>query len=348
MENVFSLESTPNQNTKFDVMPFTIDEISKVLKSMRKGRCTDKLGIALEMFLFGGTCVREHLVETLNAVLSSNEIPTHWCDTFFLLLHKGGMADDLNNWRPIAILSITYKIFARAIYYRVRDQLEYHQSEDQHGFRRLKSTIQALFVVESMISNSFEFQFPLWLVSIDLKKAFDRVDHIVLFTALESQGLDIQYINLLRSLYLKQEGCVDTFRFGIKRGVRQGDVLSPLLFNAVLEFAMRKWNAKLVGGSGFALHPNEECERLTNIRYVDDIIMFAKTIDEAQHSGRLNITKVTTQRLNIFTNWYALLRKKTDKNLWMVNCLRVVGKQSDDYGQRHRKNMRVSGIWKAS
>ena len=222
-------------------------------------------------------------METLNAVLSSNEIPTHWCDTFFLLLHKGGMADDPNNWRPIAILSITYKIFARAIYYRVRDQLEYHQSEDQHEFRRLKSTIQALFVVESMISNSFEFQFPLWLVSIDLKKAFDRVDHIVLFTALESQGLDIQYINLLRSLYLKQEVCVDTFRFGIKRGVRQGDVLSPLLFNAVLEFAMRKWKAKLVGGSGFALHPNKECERLTNIRYADDIIMFAKTLDEAQH-----------------------------------------------------------------
>ena len=104
-----------------------------------------------------------------------------------------------------------------------------------------------------------------------------------MFIALESQGLDTQYINLLRSLYLKQEGCVDIFRFGIKRRVRQGDVLSPLLFNAVLEFAMRKWKTKLADGSGFALHPNEEYGRLTNIRYADDIIMFAKSIDEAQH-----------------------------------------------------------------
>ncbi len=49
------------------------------------------------MFLFGGPSVLEHLVETLNIVLSSNEIPKHWRDTFFLLLHKGGIVDDPNN-----------------------------------------------------------------------------------------------------------------------------------------------------------------------------------------------------------------------------------------------------------
>ena len=56
LENVFSSESTPDQNTKFDVLPFTIEEIQKVLKSMRKGRYTDKVGIALEMFVFGVPC----------------------------------------------------------------------------------------------------------------------------------------------------------------------------------------------------------------------------------------------------------------------------------------------------
>ena len=133
-----------------------------------------------------------------------------------------------------------------------------------------------------MIANSLEFQFPLWLVSIDLKKAFDRVDHIALFIALENQGLDSQYINLLRSLYLKQEGSVNGIRFKIKRGVRQGDVLSPLLFNAVLEFAMQKWKAQLLLDESFALHSNAEYGRLTNIRYADDIILFAKSLDEAQ------------------------------------------------------------------
>ena len=46
---------------------------------------------------------------------------------------------------------------------------------------------------------------------------------------------------------------------------------------------MRKWKAKLGLEAGFALHPNIEHEHLTNIRYADDIIMFAKTLDEAQH-----------------------------------------------------------------
>ena len=103
-----------------------------------------------------------------------------------------------------------------------------------------------------MVAKSLEFQFPLWLVSIDLRKAFDRVDHAALFAALENQGLDLQYINLLRALYSKQEGCVDGIRFDIKRGVRQGDVLSPLLFNAVLECAMRKWKEKILPNGGFA------------------------------------------------------------------------------------------------
>ena len=117
LETVFTSDSIPAENEKFQVPLFTVEEMSNTLKSMRKGRCKDKMGVALEMFLFGGPSVLEHLVEALNMVLLSNEIPKHWCGTFFLLLHKGGVVHDPNNWRPIGILSIAYKIFARAIYY---------------------------------------------------------------------------------------------------------------------------------------------------------------------------------------------------------------------------------------
>ena len=82
---------------------------------------------------------------------------------------------------------------------------------------------------------------------------------------------------------MKQEGSVNGIRFKIKRGVRQRDVLSPLLFNAVLEFAMQKWKAQLLLDEGFALHPNAEYERLTNIRYV--MISFCLLRVLMKHNG---------------------------------------------------------------
>lgn len=91
--------------------------------------------------------------------------------------------------------------------------------------------------------------------------------------------MDSDYVDLLERLYKYQCGNVGDHKFPITRGVRQGDILSPLLFNAVLEHAMRKWKRKL-RSHGFQLHPDNEEERLTNVRYVDEILLLGKAITE--------------------------------------------------------------------
>ena len=80
--------------------------------------------------------------------------------------------------------------------------------------------------------------------AVDFKKAFDTIDHNKLWQALHRQGVPPQYIHLLESLYSQQAATVKTDKssrhFHIERGVKQGDPLSALLFNALLEDIFRQ------------------------------------------------------------------------------------------------------------
>ena len=129
---------------------------------------------------------------------------------------------------------------ARMIFHRIAPRIELCQSEDQFGFREFRSWIHALFVAEVMISRCIEFPVPLWIAGVDLKKAFDRIQHIVLFDVLRQQGIDEGSLSLLKLLYKHQYGVISDHSFFIFRGLRQGGVLSPILFNATLKLAMCK------------------------------------------------------------------------------------------------------------
>ena len=108
---------------------------------------------------------------------------------------------------------------------------------------------------------------------MDLRKAFDRIEYDALFKALETQGIHRAYLALLANMYADQTGTVAGGRtFAIERGVKQGDVISPMLFNAGLEMAIRSWKRRLLH-HGIAL---DAAERLTNVRYADDLMIYAK------------------------------------------------------------------------
>ena len=113
-------------------------------------------------------------------------------------------------------------------------------------------------------------EFDLWFASLDLTKAFDRVEHGPLFEVLLEQGVPKPYCALLWKFYHNRSGKLQQGHgFSIQRGVRQGDVISPILFNAVLESAMRKWKRKLLASHGLVIAG----EKITNIRYADDLML---------------------------------------------------------------------------
>ena len=193
------------------------------------------------------------------------------------MLPKQGDLSATGNWRPIAILKIPYKLFSRLLYQRLREPLGQQQSYDQVGCRTDFSVDDAYVVFDTVCGKALEWNLPLWFASLDLRKAFDRIEYGSLFAALEFQGVHRSYLSLLALMYHGQTGSVQGSRpFNIRRGVKQGDIISPMLFNAGLELAIRNWKSRLTH-EGLAL---DQAERLTNIRYADDLIIYAKSWEE--------------------------------------------------------------------
>ena len=285
LQDVYSSSEQPHDlgdaSLLAQIPEFDEIELRRALRQLSGGKCADKHGVVLEMIAKGGASLHNVLLGIFNQILRSGDLPDDWSELLFVMLPKPGSGDkaDPNNWRPIAVLDVTYKVFSKMLNNRLKPILDSEQPSEQMGFRSKTGVDHALMVLECVIGQSIEWNVPVWIVSIDLKKAFDRVCYSSLFDALREQEVDESYLALLSRLYSGQSGNVGgQASFPICRGVRQGDILSPALFNAALESVLRRWKTRM-GSCGLLLDSTHE--RLTNIRYADDLLLFGKTFDEA-------------------------------------------------------------------
>ena len=123
-----------------------------------------------------------------NDMLTRGYLDSTWHNTIFQMLPKSGDLNDPSNWRPIAILPVIYKIFSKILCNRLRGVLNEHQPDDQYAFRPNRNINDVFIILESMIGESIEYDTALWLVSLDLRKAFDKVEFTPLLDALRGQG----------------------------------------------------------------------------------------------------------------------------------------------------------------
>jgi len=262
-----------------------MEELKTGLRQLKSGKSTDSGGIAAEMLKHGGADLHKVLLLMFNDITSrAAPLPDSWKHTVVKVLYKSGDAKLPQNYRPISIIPMLYKLFARLLYNRLLPILDQRQSPDQAGFRPNRSTTDHLFTIAILQETADEWQVPMWAAAVDFKKAFDSVTHRGIWDALQQQGVDQGYIELLRSMYRGQTACVRTDRTSapltIQRGTKQGDPLSSLLFNSVSEYVLgrmkQKWGRAKIG---IHLHPAHR-ERLCNLRFADDILFLAPTLQQ--------------------------------------------------------------------
>ena len=158
----------------------------------------------------------------------------------------------------------------------MRHHVEGVLNDSQFGFRPGRSTMDPIFIMKMLLEKSWEWGIGKYALFIDLEKAFDRVNRDHLWTILKEDYYNIppKLIRVIQSIYIKCTSKVMTQKleseeFDIKAGVRQGDVLFPLLFLLLMDKCLRDIG---VGTQ------NEE-----TLMYVDDVAVVANSADDIQN-----------------------------------------------------------------
>jgi len=146
----------------------------------------------------------------------------------------------------------------------------------QAGFRKGRGTRNQIVNIRWIIKKAREFQKNIYFCFIDFPKAFDCVDHNKLWKILKKMGIPDHLTCLLRNLYAGQEATVRTKhgatdKFQIGKGVHQGCILSPCLFNLYAGCIMR--NARLdEAQTGIKISGRN----INNLRYADNTTLMAE------------------------------------------------------------------------
>ena len=157
---------------------------------------------------------------------------------------KEGNAKECSNYHTIAFISHASKVVLKILQVRLQQYMNREFPDAQAGFRKGRGTRDQIANICWIIKKAREFQKNICFCFIDYAKASDCVDHNKLWKVLKEMGVPDHLTCLLRNLHAGQEATVKTGHrttdwFQIGKGVSQGCILSPCLFNLYAEYIMR-------------------------------------------------------------------------------------------------------------
>ncbi len=281
---------------------FTMAELDKALSELKRDKAPGPNGIGNDVLLALAKLDdgRLFFLNLFNACFESGAFPDPWRTSEIFVLYKGkGDVLDPNSYRGIALLDSCFKLYERLLYHRLRTWAFARGCipPAQFGFRANSGTLDAAFTFATLIMKYvFVRCSPLFAALIDFQKAFPSVHRAKLLSKLERMGIPRKFLRALGVMFsgntfcLRAEDCV-TEAFPVITGLREGGVLSPLLFSLFIsdmeESVLCPFTEEEFART-LCRDPELHGTVIPGLLYADDLILFALS----ENALRLRLTRL--------------------------------------------------------
>ncbi|XP_074306260.1 uncharacterized protein LOC141641499 [Silene latifolia] len=263
------------------IRDITIEEIQIALKSIPANKSPGPGGYNSQFFKDASVIIEDDIIEAVQEYFVSGQLLRQVNSTTLTLIPKKARPVNVADFRPIACCNVLYKIIYKVLCNRLATVLPSIVCESQSAFIQGRDIVDNILICHDLVRlYKRRTCSPRSIMKIDLKKAYDSVEWNFIDQMLHALNFPKRMITWIMT-------CVTTPSYTIalngssfgffpgKRGIRQGDPLSPLLFTICMDYLSRILN-EVTSRVEFNYHPLCRPLKLTHLCFADDLLMFSR------------------------------------------------------------------------